>query len=354
MRRLTLFPKQSDYNFVNNAVHIIKQVHGGGAESLMYSLTCFLDEYEHTVITCSAQFGEQSRFNRLRYNVIDESGSDPLTPLFRELRPRVVFFHWYPDRYENFNDYFASYRFPGDKVPIWLTIIHDAGAQIPRIVSTSCYVAVSQYIARFHSHIGTESLAIIPNGVAIPPLRPKENNNVRPRIVRACRADADRIDSSFFALLASISDLDWEFLLMIISGPMVEAIRNWIELYELSERVTLEVDVEDVVDRLLGSDIYFDYNPLICREAWGLAVSEALSCGLPVITAKRYAVVEQVSHNSNGILCSDDSDFESGLRQLIMNKALLKKMSYNARHYAEGSLRIEKTADKYRKLISGF
>ena len=100
-------------------------------------------------------------------------------------------------------------------------------------------------------------------------------------------------------------------------------------------------------------------------ETWGLAISEALSCGLPVIASSVGAIPEQIKgfhrgntndpfnfyslNKANGLLFEKNN--KESLHEMIMwmflNKDKMKLLGENARSFAKKELDINNSVYKY-------
>lgn len=86
----------------------------------------------------------------------------------------------------------------------------------------------------------------------------------------------------------------------IRSPEYVKKIINLIHSNHLDEQVTIcgQVDDEDFKRLHKESDIFIFIN---VEQSWGLAIFEAMSCGLPVIVSKSVGAVEILTDNENAI-----------------------------------------------------
>jgi glycosyltransferase involved in cell wall biosynthesis len=89
-------------------------------------------------------------------------------------------------------------------------------------------------------------------------------------------------------------------------------------------------------------------------EAFGLVITEAMSCGTPVIAFGKGSIPEIVEDGKTGYL----SSYEDGVEGLVSNveklftlsKEEYSKMSVNARKRIEENFTVEKMVDEYEKV----
>ena len=112
--------------------------------------------------------------------------------------------------------------------------------------------------------------------------------------------------------------------------------------------------------RFLNScDIFF--NPTAgVREGFGLTVIEAMSCGLPIVTASWNGYFETVSSDvgflartcwRDGDVWISQNDLISACIELIRNEDLREEMSRKARRRAEKNYSWERCVEKYREIF---
>jgi glycosyltransferase involved in cell wall biosynthesis len=89
-------------------------------------------------------------------------------------------------------------------------------------------------------------------------------------------------------------------------------------------------------------------------EGFGLAVAEAMACGLPVITSDCSSLPELVVQQQGGFLCAvDDVEaFASAARQLAQNPVLRQEMGAFNRARAQRNFSFPVMAERYRVLYA--
>jgi glycosyltransferase involved in cell wall biosynthesis len=92
------------------------------------------------------------------------------------------------------------------------------------------------------------------------------------------------------------------------------------------------------------------------REAFGLALVEAMSCGLPSVARISAGAKEILSHGESGYLAATDEEILHWVIELAQNKALRQAMGSCARLRVQQrynwKIAAEKTTEVYRELLS--
>ena len=89
------------------------------------------------------------------------------------------------------------------------------------------------------------------------------------------------------------------------------------------------------------------------REGFGLAVAEAMACGLPVVASDCSSIPELVDHGKGGFLCpvGDVEAFAEKINLLADSPGLRKKMGEYNRTKAEKMFTLERMVNEYRDLF---
>ena len=101
------------------------------------------------------------------------------------------------------------------------------------------------------------------------------------------------------------------------------------------KKLTDHITVWGQVDEATYNDLYNKANVFAfinINQSWGLAVFEAMSCGLPVIVSNSVGAIELLTHNENAIIL-EPTDVEAVCEtviNLVENKDYYNKISENA------------------------
>jgi len=135
-------------------------------------------------------------------------------------------------------------------------------------------------------------------------------------------------------------------LTMIGDGEMRDQVDQLIRELDLGERVTLMgfQTPEVVREKAMEADVFIQHSVTAkngTKEGWPVAIGEAMSRGLPIISTRHAGIVQQVDFGVNGWLC-DEHDWSS------MASLMLRLIKDPAERVAMGreSLRLSLDSDK--------
>ena len=104
----------------------------------------------------------------------------------------------------------------------------------------------------------------------------------------------------------------------ISNKKYIKEIQKKIKDNKLQNRIFLNGPTTKVYDVLRKSDIFVTAS---ASEGFGLAVTEAMSVGLPVVAYKGAGALDDLIENGiNGYLCEDDNTFVEKLAILLDNE----------------------------------
>lgn len=129
----------------------------------------------------------------------------------------------------------------------------------------------------------------------------------------------------------------------------IKQIRGLISKYNIQEKVILHGKSDNVIAKLKESDIFAFPSK---SEGFGLAMTEAMAVGLPVVAYKSCSGVNEIIVDAkNGFLAEDGiEDFASKLEKLMKNKELRMKMGNEARKTVL-DFRPNKVWDKWENVV---
>ena len=240
---------------------------------------------------------------------------------------------------------YRPYTSPAQRLFHRLERIYD-GRSIAEADAVTC---VSQYTRdRVAEIYGRRDVSVIPNGIDTNLFRPKtEGQPASDRLVRLLFV-GNRTRRKGADLLGPImSRLGDRFELWYTGGqrPDEEPIRapRAVPLGQLSPQAL--------------ADAYNACHALIVPsrlEGFGLAVAEAMACGLPVIASQSSSLPELVIDGKGGVLCpvDDVQAFVTAARQLADAAGLRREMGAFNRARAETDYSLAVMARRYREIYA--
>lgn len=139
-------------------------------------------------------------------------------------------------------------------------------------------------------------------------------------------------------VIKKLNELGFDANLHIIGALMdteyAKKIQSLIKDNDLEEKITIDGQVDEAKFKQLHqcADLFMFIN---IDQSWGLAVFEAMSCGLPVIVSESVGATEILSNNKNAIFVNpqDDSLIVRNIIELIEHPIYYKSISYNASEF---------------------
>lgn len=143
---------------------------------------------------------------------------------------------------------------------------------------------------------------------------------------------------------------DWQ-LKIFGDGFLRKQLKNQIDTLNLSDSCILEYPVKDIESKYQESSLFVMTSHF---EGFGLAIIEAMSCGLPVVSfACNFGPIALVDHNLNGYLVQngDIKQLADKICLLIDNEDMRLEMGRQARLKAE-NYRIEHIGKQWENLFA--
>lgn len=137
-------------------------------------------------------------------------------------------------------------------------------------------------------------------------------------------------------------------LLLLGSGPGLETIRQFVEKYQLEDRVIFIGNSINVDPYIASSDLFLLPSE---QESFGLGALEAMAYGVPVIATRVGGLPEVVEDNSTGFL-SEVGDIEKmadDAIHLLTNTSLYQEFSKEASLRAARHFSAEKILPQYEE-----
>jgi glycosyltransferase involved in cell wall biosynthesis len=153
----------------------------------------------------------------------------------------------------------------------------------------------------------------------------------------------------FDLLVEGISKIEDKKTILHIWGEGEERknLEHLIKSLDLNERVILKGSGYSVGMREIIKDIDIYVQPSR-SEGFGLAVAEAMGCGVPVVVTPAGSLPEIVQHNKTGIVAKSftPEDIALAINELVSNKKLREELSKSAYEYSRKQFGVDEWIDK--------
>lgn len=192
--------------------------------------------------------------------------------------------------------------------------------------------------AKIMKQAGAKNVIIIPNTVPVinaDNLADLEKNKETYRIITVGRIEkvlkrTHLLVEAFGKIAVNFPSWYVDIYGEIDNKRYIKQIRRLIAKYNIEEKVVLHGKTDNVIQKLKESDIFAFPSK---SEGFGLAMTEAMSVGLPVVAYKSCSGVNEIIVDTkNGFLVEDGiEDFANKLEKLMRNRELRIKMGNEAR-----------------------
>jgi UDP-glucose:(heptosyl)LPS alpha-1,3-glucosyltransferase len=127
--------------------------------------------------------------------------------------------------------------------------------------------------------------------------------------------------------LARVPDLSLD----VVTRSDTASLRARVERLGLGARVRFHPPTATVERFYAAADLFVCPTPY---DAFGMVVTEAMACGLPVIVSRAAGASELITHREEGLLLEDAGDIEglaAGLRELAVDRDFAERLGRAAR-----------------------
>lgn len=138
-------------------------------------------------------------------------------------------------------------------------------------------------------------------------------------------------------------------LVLVGDGPEMATVRSLAKELGILSRIRFLGRVDQVESILPCADIFLMPSYL---ESFGLALLEAMSCGVPTISSNTGGITELVEHGKTGFVFDpeDVSAMAEKSIEILENHSLYKELSRNGREWAHRFFHQENIVDRYEEL----
>ena len=206
----------------------------------------------------------------------------------------------------------------------------------------------------------TKNIEVIPTGINIPSkedidktMSIKEQLLISPNdkvIIYLSRIAKEKniymLIDAFNMLFKEVSGLK---LMICGGGPLLHDLVSYKDKLECREHIifTGMIKKENVNDYLYCGDIFAFPS---YTETQGLAVLEAMACGLAVVAVNEGGVPEAIHNNIDGVLCKNNAtNMKNKLKELLTNENLRRNIQEKAKTNAQTQT-VERMIEKYNNL----
>jgi len=195
---------------------------------------------------------------------------------------------------------------------------------------------------------GVFNIKVIPNPVK--KISIDKSINKEKIVLNVGRLVSQKGQKYFLEACAELNEPEWKFVILG-EGPKRKFLEKQVIELGIEDRVLLPGAVKDI-DLWLNKSSIFAFSSV--SEAWGIALCEAMSAGLPCVSFDcEVGPSEMINDQENGFLVDmrDIESFKSRIKELMDNATLRNKFSINAQRKCS-QFTIDKISKKVLKFCS--
>jgi len=270
------------------------------------------------------------------------SSTEELESVLKQVRAKVVLHHWWINRL-----FPEPLRVGNEK---WVAIGH-VPQPMPQGYDT--YVTLSDFHARFQTHLPIEKIRRIPNGVGCSRFKPKRDvvGGERPiTIAMLSRLEPGKFPRRLVFYLPQLEKLRARVVIAGRGARQVE-IEPELKDFGLSNVIKFigPLPSKEVPEFLTGADIGLHLTETH-RETGAIAILEMMAAGLPIVAQPNGCIPELVTNGMNGFLADTEEEIGERLRELVLSPDIRKQMGKASRQRAE-QFDIRRFRTSYRTLV---
>lgn len=359
-----------------NVLHLVEDLKIGGLENVIASIVTGLDRDRYDAeVWCLVRGGQiadelidmgvsvkilgmRSYYNPLRIIA--------LSRLMREKGVEILHTHGY------FASTFGRLAAILARVPIVITHVHSTyygyskrNLLIERFLSffTDKIVCVSMAVQKFVLEvegINEEKTLVIYNGVEEPNTYETEMNVNRKSfgisdsdivVITVASLTPHKGHSVLINAMHILTQEHQKLKLLIVGdGPLRNDLVEYVKRLGLSQNIMFTGLRRDIYSLLRLSDIFV--LPSLEREGLGIAIIEAMVCGLPLVGTRLGGIPEVIEKNVNGLLVTSGNPEElaAAIEKLISDKTVRARMGQMGRKIFEKKFTVAKMTESIESL----